>query len=235
MIIIFSVLMYPIFFIISYIFGEYIYPTKNGAMLFAFCCAFVLSYVYYTIRKRVRQLAQKKKDKKLSKEKALTSLMLVDEKIFKDNFKEKGTLADNSFIGINEEKILFFLRDNKEDIHIYSIKGVTDGAKVFLDMLKINYTIHSADEILEKTSHLAKPDIDISKETNKLKKLIEAITSKTFRKFSIKYGVILLSISIITPYKLYYILFGSLLIVYGIFLKTKSFISQRNRIPYPRS
>ncbi len=235
MILIFSILMYPIFFIIAYICGEYIYPSNNGALLFAFCAAFVLSYLYYTIRKRVSQLTQKKIDKKLSREASLTSLMLVPEKDFKSVFNGENVLADNSFTGINEEKILEFLRTSKNNIHIYSIKGITDGAKNFLEILHINYTIHTSDEILEKTEAILRPDVYLKKDPNKLKNFITAITSEKFKKFSIKYGVIFLLLSMITPYKLYYILFGSFLIAYAFIMSIKKYINQRNRIPYPRS
>lgn len=232
-ILIFSILFYPIFFIISYVAGEYIYPTRNGAMLFAFCCAFIFSFLYYTIRKRVSQLREKKLNKKRSIEATLTALMLVDKNDFQSVFP-KNSLSDNSYSGVNEEKLLEHLRKNEGEVHIYSIKGITDGAEDFLKLLKRKYFIHSADEIIEKTKNLDFTEIE-TKSESKFKKFKKALLSSEFKKFALKYGVILLLLSLITPYKFYYILFGSLLIIYSLTFRIIKKINLRNRIPYPRS
>ncbi len=233
MIVLFSVLLYPVFFIFAYVAGEYIYPTRNGAMLFAFCLAFILSLLYYTIRKRVSQLNEKKLNKKRTVEATLTSLLLVNEKVFQSAFP-KNSLADNSYNGVNEEKLIKHLRENSGKVDIYSIKGVTEGAKDFLKLLKRDYVIHEKDEIIEKTKHLDFDKIETEKES-KFKKLKTAISSKQFKKFALKYGVILLILSLITPYKFYYIFFGSALILSSIVPKILKKINLRNRIPYPRS
>ncbi len=232
MIFLFSFLMYPVFFIIAYILGEYIYPTKNGAMIFAFLGAFILSYLYYTIRTKVSQLTEKKKLKKLKKQKQLTSLLFVDEKIYEVQFP-KNTLVDNSYTGINEDKIINFLRKHNGEIHIYSVKGITEGALNFLQMLNRTYTIHSDDEILNFTEKIM-PEIEIKNEKI-YKKISKIIFTKNFKKFAIKYGIILLILSIITPQKVYYIFTGILLILFGIFQKFFKKISRQNQIPYPQS
>lgn len=231
MILIFSFLMYPIFFIIAYILGEYIYPTRNGAMLFAFLGGFIFSYLYYTIRTKVSQLAERKKEIKNKKKKQLTSLMLVDKKIFESCFP-KNALTDNSFNGVNEEKIIEFLRKNNDDIHIYSLNGITDGAKNFLEILRKKYTLHSEDEIINYTEKII-PKIEIKKE-NFLEKIKKFFLRKEFKIFAIKYGIMLLFLSLITPYKLYYILFGIALFLFGILQKFFKKINQQNQIPYPR-
>ena len=232
MILLFSILMYPVFFIIAYISGEYIYPTKNGAMFFAFLGAFVLSFLYYTIRTKVSQLIAKKKKKKETKQKQLTSLLLVDKKIFKAQFP-KNVLADNSYTGINEEKIINYLRHYDGELHIYSVKGITEGAINFLQMICRPFVLHSDDEILNFTEKII-PKIEIKKEKI-YKKIQKIIFTKEFKKFSIKYGVILLVFSLITPYKIYYILSGISLILFGFFQKVFKKFSQQNRIPYPQS
>lgn len=224
--------MYPIFFIISYAVGEYIYTTRNGAMLFAFLSAFVCSYLYYTIRTKVRQLTVKKNSKKQNEKSKLTSLLLCDEKLFKEHFPE-NVLADNSFIGVNEDKIIDFLRNNTGDLHIYSVQGITEGAKDFLTLINKKYIEHTKDEILSLTEKIV-PETEI-KNSSFLRKTQKIIFTKEFKKFAIKYGVILLFLSIITPYKFYYIFFGLSLIIFGISQKFIKKISQQNRIPYPRS
>lgn len=234
MILIFSVLLYPIFFIIAYVIGEYIFPTRNSAMFFAFLCAFLFSFIYYTIRKQVSQLTEKKLQKKQLKEQRLTALMLTDEKIFKNCFP-KNTLADNSYTGVNEDKLITFLRENKGEVHIFSIKGMTEGAKDFLKLINVKYIEHSLDELLEKTENIILPKITVENKKDRLKKIKSAFKSPAFKKFALKYGVILLLLSIITPYKIYYILFGSFLILYSITAKIIDKINLRNQIPYPRS
>lgn len=232
MILIFSIVLYPIFFILSYAIAEYIYPTKNGAMFFAFLAAFVISYLYYTIRSKVRQLTEKKKAKKRTEESQLVSLLFADYKIFKEKFPE-NTLTDNSFSGIDENKIIEFMRKNNSDIHIYSVRGITKNAENFLKTIDKKYIIHSAEEIILLAKDLvAKTKI---KEPTSIEKIKQIIFTKQFRKFTIKYGVILLLLSIITPYKLYYIIFGLSLIFFGLIQKKLKQINRQNRIPYPQS
>lgn len=232
MIFLFSFLMYPIFFIISYILGEYIYKTRNGAMIFAFLCGFLLSYLYYTIRTKVSQLTEKKKLKKEKLQKQLTALLLVDEKIYKNQFPESA-LVDNSFTGINEEKILKHLRKNSGEVHIYSVKGITEGAINFLQTTGHSYTLHTKEEIINFAKKII-PEIEIKSEKF-YKKIFKIFLKKSFRKFAIKYGVILLFLSIFTPFKTYYILSGILLILFGIFQNFFKKFSQQNQIPYPQS
>ena len=231
MIFLFSVFLYPIFFIISYILGEYIYATKNGAMLFAFLCAFVVSFIYYTIRTKVSQLSAKKKLRNEIKAKKLTALLLVDENIFKAQFP-KNVLADNSYNGVNEEKIIKFIRENDCEMHIYSVKGITDGAVNFLQMISHKFTLHNDDEILNFTEKII-PEIEIKNEKFFIK-IKRIFFTKEFRKFSIKYGVILLVLSLITPYKTYYILSGILLILFGIFQNFFKKFNRQNQTPYPQ-
>ena len=231
MILLFSFLMYPVFFIISYVFGEYIYQTKNGAVLFAFLSAFVFSFLYYTIRTKVSQLTRKKKAKKEETYKKLTSLLLVSEKVFEAQFP-KNALVDNSYTGVNEEKIISFLRRHDGELHIYSVKGITEGAINFLKMISRDFILHTDDEILNFAEKII-PEFEIKKEKI-FSKIKNIFFTKEFRKFSIKYGVILLVLSLITPYKAYYILSGILLILFGIFQKFFKKISQQNQIPSPQ-
>lgn len=232
MILIFSIVLYPIFFIISYVIAEYIYPTKNGAMLFSLLSAFVISYLYYTIRTKVRQLTDKKNNKKRIDESQLVSLLFVESAVFMEKFP-KNSLTDNSFIGITEDKIIKFMRKNSGDIHIYSVRGISDSTRDFLNALNKKFTVHSADEILALAKDLvSNPEI---KKVTVLTKIKKVIFTKEFKKFSIKYGVILLLLSIITPYKIYYILFGSSLLIFGLSQKLLKRINQRNQIPYPQS
>jgi len=172
MLILFSILFYPIFFILLYAVGEYIFPTRNGAMIFAFCGAFLCSYLYYTIRSKVSQLT-KKRLKTKSKEKAtLTGLMLIDENEFTSYFP--GAIADNSYNGLNEEKLLEYLRNNGicETLDIYSIKGMTQGCRDLLNLLKVKYIEHTTDKIIDNTLKATVPKVEIDTKNHKSKKLL---------------------------------------------------------------
>ncbi len=235
MIILFSILFYPVFLIILYAIGEYVFPTRNGAMIFAFCGAFILSYLYYTIRSKVSQLSKKRTNYKNKKNATIAGLMLINEQQFNKYFID--SIADNSFNGLTEEKTLEYLRKNgiPEELNIYSIKGLTPGCRDLLNLLNIKTTEHSIEEIIEKTMHENIPEINIKSSISKKEKILKGLLSREFEKFAIKYGVILLLISFITPYKLYYILFGSILILYNITIKILRKTSLQNQIPYLRS
>ena len=133
MILIFSIVLYPIFFIISYAIAEYIYPTKNGAMFFSFLAAFVISYLYYTIRSKVRQLTEKKKAKKRTEESQLVSLLFADYKNFKEKFPENA-LTDNSFSGVDENKISFF----KHFKHLVKINKAFTKGNFLTDVIRVS-------------------------------------------------------------------------------------------------
>ncbi len=235
MVIFFSVLFYPIFFILLYAVGEYIFPTRNGAMIFAFCGAFICSYLYYTIRSKVSQLTKKKLKHKNRKNATLTALMLLDEKDFDSFFV--GAVADNSFNGLKEEKLLNFLRKNgtQNNLDVYSIKGMTTGCRDLLNLLKIQYTEHSSEEIIDKTRDAEIQHITYEIKVSKTKKLLNGLFSRQFEKFALKYGVILMLLSIITPYKIYYIVFGGTLVLYSFTLKILRKLNLQNQIPYLRS
>lgn len=235
MLIFFSILFYPVFLIILYAIGEYVFPTRNGAMIFAFCGAFILSYLYYTIRSKVSQLSKKRTNYKNKKNATITGLMLINEQQFTKYFNDG--IADNSFNGLTEEKTLEYLRNNgiPKELNIYSIKGLTPGCRDLLNLLNIKINEHSIEEIIEKTMWENIPEVNIKSRISKKEKLLRGLFSREFEKFAIKYGVILLLISFITPYKLYYILFGSLLILYNITLKILRKTNLQNQIPYLRS
>ncbi len=237
MILIFSILLYPIFFILLYAAAEYIFPTRNGAMIVSLCAAFLLSYLYYTIRKKVSQYQQKKAKITLDKEVLRSKLMLLEEKTFSGFFDGEYTLSDNSFQGLNEEKLLSALRKYGIDKHfdVYSLNGLTAGCRDLAALLGIKYTEHSREDIFSKVDLSILPEIASAAPGTKFSRLKAGIFSKSFQKFAIKYGVILLLISIITPYKIYYIVCGSLLTIFGIILWLLKHINQQNQIPSPQS
>jgi hypothetical protein len=226
--------MLPLTFIVLYAINEYLLPTRNSAMLASICGAILFSYIYYTIRTKVSQRAKKKKQHLAETKRSLTLLMLVDKSSFNECFKD--SLADNSFTGIDEDKLIHYLRKNglSKHIDIYSVNGMTSGCIQLLSDLNISYTIHSSEKIIDLTSTLTKPAITTSEKSSRLNRIKKAFTSKEFGKFAIKYGVILCFFALITPYKVYYTVFGISLFLWGIFLKICS-INQRNQIPYPRS
>ncbi len=230
-----SMLFYPVYFIILYAVGEYVFPTRNGAMIFAFCGAFLCSFLYYTIRSKVSQLNKRKSKIKLRKESHLTGLMLIDEKEFKDIFPD--ALADNSYNGLHEETLLEYLRKNGvyNHIDIYSIKGMSQGCRDLLALLKVPYKEHSVNEIIDKTLDFEIPKVSVKMKSKPFHRLLKGLFSREFQKFAIKYGVILILLSIITPYKLYYIVFGGLLILFGIVLKILRKFNLQNQIPYLQS
>lgn len=234
MLIFFSVLFYPVFFILLYAIGEYIFPTRNGAMIFAVLGAFVCSYLYYTIRSKVSQLTKRKLKRNNRKKAVLTALMLIDEEEFNNYFI--GSLADNSYSGLNEEKLLDYLRKNgtNKPLEIYSIKGMSSGCRDLLNLLKIKYTEHSNDEILDKTRQVKMPEINVEEKTPRLTKILKSVFSKQFGKFALKYGVVLMLLSMITPYKIYYIVLGGILVIYSLVLKILRRLNLQNQIPYLR-
>ncbi len=237
MILIFSILLYPIFFILLYATAEYIFPTKNGAMIFSLCAAFLLSYAYYTIRKKVSQHQQKKAKITLDKEMLRHKLMLLQEKNFDKFFEGEHILSDNSFSGLKEEKLLQALRQYGPDtpLEIYSLNGLTQGCRDLASLLGAKLTEHSREEIFDKVDLSILPEITPAVPGTKFSRLKAGIFSESFRKFAIKYGVILLLISIITPYKTYYIITGLLLTGFGLLLWLRKHISQRNQIPSPQA
>lgn len=230
-----SILFYPVYFIILYAVGEYVFPTRNSAMIFAFCGAFLCSFLYYTIRSKVSQLNKRKSKIKLRKESHLTGLMLIDEKEFKDIFPD--ALADNSYNGLHEETLLEYLRKNGvyNHIDIYSIKGMSQGCRDLLALLKVPYKEHSVNEIIDKTLDIEIPKVSVKIKNKPFYRLLKGLFSREFQKFAIKYGVILILLSIITPYKLYYIIFGGSLILFGIVLKILRKFNLQNQIPYLQS
>ncbi len=235
LLIIFSILFYPVFFVILYAIAEYILPTRNGAMIFALLSAFICSYLYYTIRSKVSQLTRKKTKAKERKEAQITGLMLLDAKEFKKIFPD--SLSDNSFNGLNEEKLLEYLRKKglNQTVEIYSIKGINQGCRDLLNLLKVGYNEHSIDEILDKTIDIKIPKINVKMKNSALNRLAKGLFSIEFQKFAIKYGVILILLSILTPYKLYYIIFGSILTLFGVVIKIIRKFNLQNQIPYLQS
>lgn len=228
---IFSVLLYPVFFLFSYIFAEYIFKTKNAAMIASFAFAAILSCIYYTIRAQISQHNSTIKQKTLEKKQTISAIMLLDEKRYKTFFK-KGSLCDNSALGINEDKLISFLRKNEpEFLEIYSVWGINEGSKNILDFLNIEYIIHTQEEIIEQidTSILQK----IQGVTTKKFKLSKIFTHETAR-FVIKYGVMLFIFSIFTPYKTYYLIFGGLLITLALSIFVFNRFNQQNQIPSHR-
>lgn len=228
---IFSILLYPVFFLFSYIFAEYIFKAKNAAMIASFAFAAILSTIYYTIRAKISQHNTTQKRQALAKKETVSAIMLLDEKRYKSFFK-KGALCDNSALGINEDSLIAFLRKNEPDfLEIYSICGINDGSKNILDFLGIEYIIHEQDEIIDciDTSVLQKINGNTTKKFN----LRNIFTTESAR-FAIKYGVMLFIFSIFTPYKAYYLIFGGLLIVFALSIFVFNRFSQQNQIPYHR-
>lgn len=219
MILFFSLALYPAFFIILYAAGEYLFPTKNGALIFALLSGITVSAVYYYIRTKVAVLKKSRREKESNENTLISQLMLLDPVRFNSFFPE-NSLCDNSFYGINEEKVLSFLRARgyKEEIDIYSLKGLSCGAADLLGLLNVKYNLHQGKEIISATENKPLPNIKTVRTYSRINAAIRNLTGKKFMIFCLKYGIILLLLSLITPYKAYYIIFGSLLFSYGAFL-----------------
>ncbi len=236
MIIIFSVMLSPIFFIIYYAAGEYIFPSKNASIVFAFCAMLISVYVYYTIRKEVRQLNKEKREIKDAESTVLSQLLLLEGEKFAELFP-KNSLCSNSYKGVNEENVLCHLRKAgcKKAVEIYSLNGITQGATDLFNLLGVKYNVHPKEEIIALSESLRLPRINKPTHESIFVKMLNGIKSSAFRKFAIKYGVILSVVGLITPYKAYYLIFGTVLFLYGLLGTFLPKISQQNRIPYPRS
>lgn len=219
LILFFSFALYPAFFIVLYAAGEYLFPTKNGAMIFAALSGIIISAAYYYIRTKIAELKETKRKKKADESTLVSQLMLLDPARF-SSFFPKNALCDNSFSGINEEKVLRYLREHGLDskAEIYSLKGLTPGAEDLLKLLNVKYALHQGKEILSAAENEPLPKIKTVRAYSRLNSILRVLTGKKFMMFSLKYGIILLLLSLITPYKAYYIIFGSLLFSYGAFL-----------------
>ncbi len=228
MIVLFSVFLYPLFFIASYIIAEYIFPTRNSAMLASFLTAFVLSYAYYTVRSRIRQQKQQKENTANEKKELAARIMLISKSEF-ESFFPKNCLCDNSFNGLNEETLLEFLRTApKEPIEIYSLNGLNSGSRDLLALLGIKFILHTQDDIILHIDKEVLPQAKIPGK-RKLSALLKALTSPAFGKFALKYGVILAAISFFTPYKVYYLITGISLALYSAVLFIMQKISQQSQ------
>ncbi len=219
LILFFSFALYPAFFIVLYAAGEYLFPTKNGAMIFAALSGIIVSAAYYYIRTKVAELKETKRKKTENESTLVSQLMLLDPARFNSFFPENA-LCDNSFSGINEEKVLSYLRKNGSEgkVDIYSLKGLTQGAEDLLKLLNVKYSLHKGKEILSAAEKEPLPKIKTVRAYSRINSILRVLSGKKFMMFSLKYGIILLLLSLITPYKAYYIIFGSLLFSYGAFL-----------------
>ena len=230
MTVLFSILLYPVFFILMYAVGEYIFDSRNMTLAFALLSAFVISYIYFTVREKNEERNRKKSVLNTEKQTLISRTMLLDKKIFNSLFP--NALCNNS-TGINEDQLLNFLRKNgiKKKIDIFSLNGMTNGCRSLLDLMQIEYVEHSIDEILSVTRNLDLPEIELKKHKSRVKMLKDTVLSKPFRKFSLKYGLILIFASIFTVYKIYYIVLGSALIFFAIISRIFIKTNQQNQIP----
>lgn len=217
--IIFAFALYPIFFIIIYAVSEYLFPTKNGAIVFAFFATLAVTVLYYAMRQKAKDIKEKKKEKSDSEQLLISRLMLLDSEKFASLFPE-NSLCDNSFNGVNEEKTIEFLRKRtfEEKITVYSLNGITKGATDLLNLLNIDYRIYSGRELFSAAENIDLPNIARLRTLTRTDRILRSITGKNFTSFAVKYGLILVFLSFISPYGTYYALCGSILLLYGIFI-----------------
>ena len=155
--------------------------------------------------------------------------MLLSQEEYASLFSGENVLTDNSFFGISEDKLLEHLRkNNKENIEIYSLNGINEGSKELLSILNATYTLHSKSDILKiaESSNIPRVEVNIKHRKSTLK---QAIKSKSFEKFTLKYGIFLMLFSIISQFKIYYIVFGATMLAYSIYLKIKRKLSQQSQ------
>lgn len=217
--ILFAFALYPVFFIIIYAVSEYLFPTKNGATVFAVFAALTVTVLYYLIRQKVKD-ANKKKKENNDKEQLLTyRLALLDSEKFNSLFPE-NSLCDNSLNGVNEEKTVEFLRKGTCDgkITVYSLNGMTKGATDLLNLLDIDYRIYSGKDLFSAFENTDLPDIAYLRNLSRTDRFLRKITGKPFTSFAVKYGLILMLLSFFSPYGTYYAIFGGILFFYGVFI-----------------
>jgi len=235
--VIFSILIYPAFFLLIYAVGEYFIKTRNGAMAFSMICSAILCLLYYTIRKQISQYEQAKKEKIINEGNMIKRIALLDESHYKSFFKQADSLCDNSPCGLNEEKLISHLRaeGTAKEINIFSLNGITEGSKDLLDALSVKYVIHPQSEILLLFKNANLPEIKLNEKAKGKEKLKAMLSKAGLKKQLIKYGVTILLFSIITPYKIYYIVFGSAMLLLSLILTVLKKINRQNQIQGPQS
>ncbi len=191
-------------------------------MLFALIMGFVASYLYYTIRNAISQYRHKKDAEREAEAVIASRIMLMPEARYRAMFYADCMLCSNDPGGVTDSKLLDFLRKygTRRHIDIFSLNGISEGCSNLLKMLNVSYTEHPRDEIIRIAENFELPEFRYTKVgDSRLKRFLRVISSPDFGKFAVKYGVILLLLSLITPYKLYYILSGAVLILYAAVLK----------------
>ncbi len=188
-------------------------------MLFALIMGFIASYLYYTIRNEISQHRRKKADERDAEATLISRIMLLSKERFCKMFYAPVLLCNNDPQGITDSEMIEFLRENGTGGHIdiFSLSGMSDGCRNLLEMLNVHYTEHPRDEIISIAKHFDLPELDrVSTGGSRTKRLLSVLLSPVFGKFAVKYGVILLLLSLITPYKIYYIVSASMLILYAL-------------------
>lgn len=216
--ILFAFALYPVFFIIIYAASEYLFPTRNGATVFAVFASLAVTVLYYLIRQKAKESHKKKKESADKEQLLMYRLALLDSDKFKSLFPE-NSLCDNSLNGVNEEKTVEFLRKGTCDgkITVYSLNGMTKGATDLLNLLSIDYRIYSGKDLFFAFENTDLPDIAHLRNLTRTDRFLRKITEKHFISFAVKYGLILVFLSFFSPYGTYYAIFGGILFFYGVF------------------
>ena len=214
----------PVFFILWYAVLEYFLPTANGALISALPLTALTSYLYYTLRKRFSQLTERKKRIEKSKKARHIALLLANERDFCACFPH--FIADNSYSGITEDKALLYLKGElkksgslQKEIRIASLNGITEGARSLIKSLGIEVRELTQDEILDMTKGISLPNAEVRQ--NREGRIVRLLNNGAFLGKIIKYGAVLIFLSILTPYKIYYIIFGLSLIALGIYQRRR--------------
>ncbi len=217
--VLFAFALFPVFFIIIYAAGEYLFPTKNGATVFAVFAALTVTVLYYLIRQKAKDANKKKKETNDREQLLMYRLALLDSEKFNSLFPE-NSLCDNSLNGVNEEKTVEFLRKGTCDgkITVYSLNGMTKGATDLLNLLGIDYRIYSGKDLFSAAENINLPDIAYLRNLTRTDRFLRKITDRPFISFAVKYGLILVLLSFFSPYGTYYAVFGGILFSYGVFI-----------------
>ena len=213
MVIVFSVLLYPLFFLLIFALAEYLMPTRNSALLFSLAMALAASGLYYLLRSRAKDKIKEKELEKVRNETLRCRAMMMDPETFA-SFFPKEALCDNNCEPVSESKLLAFARSHpgQKTITVCSLNGVSPRAADLAKKLRLSLTIKSTADVLSSLPEDALPALRPIPPIKQAARIKRAVRSPVFEKSARRYGVFFLFYSLLTPFRVYYRLFGLFLL-----------------------
>lgn len=213
MVIVFSILLYPLFFLLIFALAEYLLPTRNSAMLFSLAMALAASGLYYLLRSRAQERNRQKESERSRTETLRCRAMLLSPTVF-SSFFPQDALCDNGSEAVSESALLSFLRKHpgQKTISVFALGGVGDKASGLANKLRLDLKIQEPEAILRALPEEILPPLAPIPTIPRKSRLIRAVRSPAFEKSTRHYGIFFLFYSLLTPFRVYYRFFGLFLI-----------------------